>query len=71
MAIDTPNKRASVQAYGMGYTKPIPDGTIDEQDRAFAGAWLYAGLDYFTPSLIKIRRRTGNFIMSLFWRNKK
>jgi len=51
MAIDTPNKRRSVQAYSMGQLRPAPDGAIDASDRACA-AWFYSGLTYGTPSLI-------------------
>ncbi len=53
MAIDTALKRASVQAYLMGLTRPPPDGTVGAPDRAMA-AWFYAGLTYsatvFTPT---------------------
>jgi hypothetical protein len=42
MAIDTENKRRSVQAYTFGLIRPVPDGTIDANDRATA-AWLYSG----------------------------
>ena len=47
MAIDTENKRRSVQGYSIGIM-PVPDGTIDASDRATL-AWLYAGFVYGTP----------------------
>jgi hypothetical protein len=48
MAIDTRNKRASVQAYLFGMMRPLPDGTIDASDRATLG-WEYSGLTYTPP----------------------
>jgi len=45
MAIDSPLKRASVQAYTSGLMRPPPDGTVAASDRAVV-AWLYAGLTY-------------------------
>lgn len=45
MAIDTANKRASVQAYFLGGMRPAPDGTVDAGDRATLG-WAYSGLTY-------------------------
>lgn len=45
MAIDTANKRASVQAYLLGNMRPVPDGTVSAGDRATLG-WVYAGLSY-------------------------
>lgn len=48
MAIDTENKRRSVQAYLMGAVRPVPDGTIDASDRA-CSAWFYSGLAYALP----------------------
>ena len=44
MAIDTENKRRSVQGYNIGIM-PVPDGAITAPDRA-TKAWLYAGLTY-------------------------
>ena len=46
MAIDTENKRRSVQAYNLGAMLPVADGVIDANDRAML-TWLYAGL--FSP----------------------
>lgn len=46
MAIDTAAKRFSMMDMGLeGYTPavPLPDGTIDEGDRAHS-LWLYSGL---------------------------
>lgn len=45
MAIDTENKRRSVQAYTFGLVRPIPDGTIAAPDRA-TSAWYYSGITY-------------------------
>lgn len=45
MAINTRNRRASVQAYTVGLARPLADGTIDASDRATSG-WHYAGLAY-------------------------
>lgn len=45
MAIDTRNKRASVQAYTLGLQRPLADGAITAPDRATSG-WHYAGLAY-------------------------
>lgn len=53
MAIDTENKRRSVQAYWIGGMRPVPDAIIDASDRA-ASAGYYAGLTYDAPSLIII-----------------
>lgn len=49
MAINTRNKRASVQAYTFGLQRPQPDGVIDAADRATSG-WHYAGLTYAPPA---------------------
>jgi len=49
MAIDTENKRRSVQAYTLGLARPIADGTIDEGDRA-TSTWFYSGIDYDNPA---------------------
>ena len=49
MAIDTPSRRASVQAYTYGLMRPVPDGTVSEGDRATV-TWLYNGLDYNSPT---------------------
>lgn len=49
MAIDTSDKRASVQAYTFGLVRPTPDATIDAADRATSG-WHYAGLTYAPPT---------------------
>ena len=51
MAIDTENKRRSVQAYWIGAARPVPDGTIDASDRA-TSAGYYAGLTYDAPVAI-------------------
>lgn len=50
MAIDTENKRRSVQGYNIGIM-PVPDGTIGTADRA-TKAWLYAGIAYAVPVAI-------------------
>lgn len=49
MAIDTRNKRASVQAYTFGLQRPKPDGTINAADRATSG-WHYSGITYAPPT---------------------
>lgn len=49
MAIDTRNKRASVQAYYIGSMRPTPDAVIDAADRATLG-WIYSGLSYAPPA---------------------
>jgi hypothetical protein len=49
MAIDTRDKRASVQAYLFGMIRPTPDGVINASDRAMTG-WLYYGLTYSPPA---------------------
>jgi len=46
--IDTENKRRSVQALSTGLMRPVPDGALDEGDRATC-AWYYAGLSYGPP----------------------
>ena len=43
MAIDTENKRRSVQAYTIGAMRPRPDAAVDAGDRATV-AWMYSGL---------------------------
>lgn len=48
MAIDTEDKRRSVQAYTFGLMRPLADGSIDVGDRACA-TWLYSGLNYGPP----------------------
>lgn len=45
MAIDTQNKRRSVQAYTLGLMRPVADGTIGMADRATV-TWYYSGLSY-------------------------
>lgn len=45
MAIDTVNKRRSVQAYTLGLMRPVADGVIDAGDRAMV-AWFYSGNTY-------------------------
>ena len=45
MAIDTEDKRRSVQAYTLGLVRPVADNSVDVGDRATA-AWLYSGLNY-------------------------
>ena len=44
MALDTANKRRSVQGYTLTPIAPIPDGSIDAFDRAQM-AWLYSGIE--------------------------
>jgi len=51
MAIDTENKRRSVQSYWIGAARPVPDGTIAASDRAASG-WHYSGLTYDSPVAI-------------------
>ena len=51
MAIDTENKRRSVQAYWVGAARPVPDGAIGAADRA-TSAWFYAGITYALPSAV-------------------
>lgn len=69
MAIDTEDKRRSVQAYSTGGMRPGADGTIDEGDRACA-AWLYLGLDYDNPvaptGAVSWFRNFRGFILSTF-----
>ncbi len=48
MAIDTENKRRSVQAYTFGLMRPLADGTVDQSDRATV-TWFYSGLTYAGP----------------------
>ena len=43
MAIDTQNKRRSVQGYTGTPVYPVPDGTITTPDFQDVG-WIYAGL---------------------------
>lgn len=45
MAIDTEDKRRSVQAYTLSLMRPSPDGSMSKGDRATL-AWLYSGLNY-------------------------
>ena len=45
MAIDTENKRRSVEAYTLGLMRPVPDSVVTMPDRATV-IWLYSGLDY-------------------------
>lgn len=49
MAIDTQNKRRSVQAYGGAIVYPLADGTISSADREHV-SWLYAGIPVSPPS---------------------
>lgn len=49
MAIDSRNKRSSVQAYLLGLVRPLADGAVGAADRATV-AWLYAGLTYSAPA---------------------
>ena len=51
MAINTENKRRSVQAYWVGAARPVPDGAIGAADRA-TSAWFYAGITYALPSAV-------------------
>lgn len=48
MAIDTENKRRSVQAYAGGIVYPRADGAITKPDREHT-AWLYAGIPAAAP----------------------
>lgn len=48
MAINTRNRRSSVQAYLFGMMRPLADGTINTADRATLN-WMYSGLTY-TPT---------------------
>ena len=48
MAVDTENRRRSVQAYTLGLMRPLADGTIGALDRATV-AWFYSGLTYASP----------------------
>lgn len=48
MAIDTENKRRSVQAYSFGLMRPVADGSVGVADRPTV-AWLYSGLSYSPP----------------------
>ncbi len=48
MAIDSENKRRSVQSYSIGL-KPVPDGTVGAPDRAMC-AGFYFGLTYEDPT---------------------
>ena len=45
MAVDTENRRRSVQAYTLGLMRPLADGTVGAPDRATV-AWFYSGLTY-------------------------
>lgn len=45
MAIDTQNKRRSVQAYTFALMRPVNDGAFNVTDRPTV-AWLYSGLTY-------------------------
>lgn len=60
MAIDTENKRRSVQAYLLGLVRPVADGAITSPDRATVG-WFYSGLAYAgvvaVVTLYYLRRR--------------
>lgn len=45
MAIDTENKRRSVHGYTLNCVGPVPDGSVDNPDRAHT-AWYYSGFTY-------------------------
>ncbi len=46
MAIDTATKRASTLCAGTFlFALPVPDGTVDDNDRAHT-QWYYSGIDY-------------------------
>lgn len=45
MAINSPTRRASVQATALGVSNPVPDGAITEGDRAHR-CFLYSGINY-------------------------
>lgn len=49
MAIDTQNKRRSVQGYTAVVVYPVADGAITKPDREHA-AWLYAGIPADGPA---------------------
>lgn len=53
MALDTANKRRSVQGYTLTPIAPIPDGSIDAFDRAQM-AWLYSGIESAPPAPVAI-----------------
>jgi len=59
MAIDSENKRRSVQAYTLGLMRPLADGTIDQSDRATV-TWLYSGLSYtsFVDAVLPLYHQT-------------
>jgi hypothetical protein len=61
MAIDNAEKRFSALQFGSGIGVVIPDGTLDEQDRAALLA-LYTGIIAEPPSpgglLLRRRRRS-------------
>ena len=48
MAIDTANKRRSVNGYALAPVLPIADATIDTNDREMV-AWLYSGIAASAP----------------------
>lgn len=52
MAIDTENKRRSVQAYLLGLVRPLADGTVGDADRATVG-WFYAGITYAAAVVVE------------------
>lgn len=64
MAIDTAAKRASVQAYTLGLTRPPADGTISAADRAHA-AWFYSGITY--AAVVVVETASGFFLSGFNW----
>lgn len=61
MAVDTKTKRASVQAYTVYGSLPVPDSTVAEGDRAHVQG-LFSGMDYETPAVAVIHQSVGYFI---------
>ena len=48
MAIDNEDKRRSAGAHLFATTYPVPDGDVDEGDRAQV-AWVYRDFDFDEP----------------------
>jgi hypothetical protein len=51
MAIDTEDKRRSVQAYTLGLLRPVADASVDTQDRPTVG-WFYSGITYSAAAAV-------------------
>ncbi len=64
MAIDTAQKRRSVQASWPTCMLPVADGTISAPDRAQA-AWFYAGQTYGAPAVSDPKTRINKFFSFL------